>query len=69
MQVKIDPTCLFLMTLGRLVILLSLGKMLGRKKTIQTPFPFDKKIQEPRIGSVYSFSMIQSDGIKNLVNK
>ena len=44
---------LFLLPLGRSVILLNLGGVLGRKKPSKTPFLW-RKIQEPRIWSSIS---------------
>ena len=43
-QLKVDPNCSSLLTLGRSVILLTLGKTLGREKQSK-PSPFDKKIK------------------------
>ena len=48
-QVKIDPTFSFLLTLGRSVILLSLGKMLGLKKQSKLS-PFNKKCKNHPLG-------------------
>ena len=45
-KVKMDPICSFLLTWGRLVILLTFGKKLGCEKQ-----SLRQKIQELRIGS------------------
>ena len=50
-QVKIDPNCSPFTDFGQvIVILLGLGKTLGHEKQSK-PSLFDKKIQEPCIGS------------------
>ena len=64
-KVKMDPICSFLLTLGRLFILLTFGKMLGCEKQFK-PSRTKNSRTKHRIRHK-SFSMIQSSGIKGWV--
>ena len=53
------------LTFGKSIILLTLGKMLGHEK--QSKFPLTKKSRTTYRICLKSFSLIQSAGVKNWV--